>query len=79
MFARHPNGDCYFPAPFTRTPQKETVVPADRVWQPAMTDDGNISTEVMSSVAQTATNAPYDLAGIVLRFSADTNFLILQV
>lgn len=48
------------------------------IYQSVLTGDGTISTQVSSSHATYPTTDPRDLAGLLMRFSANTNFLILQ-
>lgn len=48
------------------------------IYQSVLTGDGAISTQVSSSHATYPTTDPRDLAGLLMRFSSNTNFLILQ-
>lgn len=48
------------------------------IYQPVLSGDGSISTQVSSSHATYPTTDPRDLAGLLMRFSVNTNFLILQ-
>jgi len=48
------------------------------IWQSALTNNGDITAQVTASHARIPTTNPRNLAGLLLRFSADTTFMVLQ-